>query len=294
MLRILTPRVPPSNFQLSIGGVSHFQSSTLQMDDFSSVQEGQPFPVKAQTHRHLRSLTIRTGQSRSAELATSLAAAVEEHSQKLAEHTAQLLSQQRQRETEALSSGQAEDDDDDDDDLAESFTSTLTLDSTRNLPSLQFRGGQLPYIDSAAHTSSISHPSTGVILRTCKFSAAASKCGLNRDVPGALGDDDDEAIIEEWEALRDLICGSGSSVAVEDYRRRYRDRKRRENSGRQHSDQGVRGDEDDDDAQRESDEDEGEIVPGMALRRLWVEWCQRVESGELEVTKGEFEGRAKT
>lgn len=270
MLRILTPRVAPSHLQLSIGGVSQFQDSE-SLAAASSPAAEQPFPVKAQTHQHLLSVTIRTGQTRSAELAASLKAAVEEHSQKLAAHTAQLLVEEKSEE----------DDQGEQEDLAETFSSALTLDSTRNLPSLQSRAGQLPYIDSAAHTSSILHPSTGIVLETGTF-AAWPFSSKQDDVDDDSDDDgDEEVIIDEWEYLRDLICGSGSDVALEDYKRRSKERKKK-----LRNDMGQSSPDADEDEEQDQDH---RVVPGMALRRLWIEWCQKVENGQLEVTKSEFQ-----
>ncbi|CAO1615606.1 unnamed protein product [Sympodiomycopsis kandeliae] len=260
LLRILTPRVAPSRLQLSIGGMSRFSDTA---SDFNL----EPIPVKTQPnqHRHLKSITIRTGQTRSAELAASLKISVLEHSEKLALHTvAQQQKQQQENNNKDNGTQESTDDIEALEDLAESFSSSMTLDSTRNLPSLQARG-TLPYIDSLAHTSSILHPTTGISLQTCTFS----------------GDEEDESIIDEWEYMRDLICGSGSITALEEHKRRQRERKRKplgsDLSGQSSTVDTV-----------EEQGDVQEILPGMALRRLWVEWCQRVESGALEVGHDEF------
>lgn len=264
LLRILTPRVAPSRLQLSIGGMSRFSDTA---SDFNL----EPIPVKLQPdqHRHLKTITIRTGQTRSAELAASLKISVLEHSEKLALHTvAQQQKQHQQPENSSANDNKGPDEDKDVlEDLAETFSSSMTLDSTRNLPSLQSRG-TLPYIDSSAHTSSILHPTTGILLQTCTF--------VNDPT------EEDEGIIDEWEYMRDLICGSGSITALEEHKRRQRERKRKllTNDSAGQDSATVKT--------VEEQGDEHEILPGMALRRLWVEWCQRVESGDLEVDQDEF------
>lgn len=97
------------------------------------------------------------------------------------------------------------------------------------------------------------------------------------------GDDDDgeegtASLIDEWEALRDIICpgGGGASLSFridEASRAANRARGKRDGSAAEE----AAGD-DDDDAPTPA-----VIEPGMALRRLWVEWCRRVEDGSLEV-----------
>jgi hypothetical protein len=95
----------------------------------------------------------------------------------------------------------------------------------------------------------------------------------------------DESIIDEWECLRDLICGSGSIAAIEDMRRRRRERLRKADLLEQESEahdavgQGIG----EDGEREEEDEEEEEIQPGLALRRLWIDWCIDASSGALEV-----------
>ncbi|PWN22751.1 hypothetical protein BCV69DRAFT_280358 [Microstroma glucosiphilum] len=202
-------------------------------------------PVKPHYHRHLRTVTIATERGHGAELGSKLKHAVDE----------------QERRLKAYESGATQD-------LTEVF-SALSLTSDRSAlsgsRSTAFNTGtSTPYIDSSAHTSSIVHPSTGVELQTKPLR--------------------DESIIDEWECLRDLICGSGSIAAIEDMRRRRRERLRKAGLLEQESesrdgevqDAGEGGD-------QEGEDEEEEIQPGLALRRLWIDWCVDASTGALEV-----------
>lgn len=203
-------------------------------------------PVKPHCHRHLRTVTIATERGRGAELGSKLKHAVEE----------------QERRLRAYECGASQD-------LTEVF-SALSLTTERNAVSSSrstafSTGTSTPYIDSSAHTSSIIHPSTGVELQTKPLR--------------------DESIIDEWECLRDLICGSGSIAAIEDMRRRRRERLRKAGLLEQESEaRDIDGQELGEGGEREEeDEEEEEIQPGLALRRLWIDWCVEASSGALEV-----------
>lgn len=125
--------------------------------------------------------------------------------------------------------------------------------------------GPRPYVDSSAHTTCVEHPSTGILLKTERFAAQ------------------DEGIIDEWEELRDLICGNGA-VGLEEARKAAR-RSTKEtaikaeasgNGGKATASESL---EVEDDTNRNCEF----LDPGRALRRLWVEWCMRVERDLLEV-----------
>lgn len=195
-------------------------------------------PIKPPAPRPLRSVTIRSGQTRCAQLATAIKLALQDPS---------LNAHHRHATT---------------DELASSLSASLA--------SLSLRGGgqqtPAPYVDSSAHTTAIEHPGTGVQMCTARIED---------------GDDDDgeegtASLIDEWEALRDIICpgGGGASLSFridEASRAANRARGKRDGSAAEEGD-------DDDDAPTPT-----VIEPGMALRRLWVEWCRRVEDGSLEV-----------
>lgn len=195
-------------------------------------------PIKPFQPRHLKTVEIRTGQTRAAELATYLARQVEVTAARLKEHSHWSP-----------------------EDLAGSFSS-MTFEATNSrFPS----SSAVPiYIDSSAHTSTLTHPGTGVEMKTRPLV--------------------DEDVIDEWECLRDLICGTGQRAVFEEtVKRRRREReKEKEKSGTKGS---IEDEEqgDDDDEPQEEETAEQELDPGMALRRLWIEWCQNVESGALEV-----------
>lgn len=123
-----------------------------------------------------------------------------------------------------------------------------------------------PYVDSAAHTTCVEHEATGVLLRTECFSAG------------------DETITDEWESLRDLICGSGGAGLEEARRvaRRLAKGLPASNTSTVTAKQSVPPDAGEENAST-SDEEQTILEPGRALHRLWVEWCTRVESGSLEV-----------
>ncbi|PWN27514.1 hypothetical protein BDZ90DRAFT_232484 [Jaminaea rosea] len=226
-------------------------STTLQAAVEAGGEEGEqrgegsssPLPVKPHAPRHLRSVTIRSGQTRCAQLATALKLAIADPALQHHQHHAST------------------------DELASSLSSSLAS------LSLGGRGGvSAPYVDSSAHTTRIEHPGTGVEMCTARIEGDAV-AGQDDDDGGGAG------LIDEWEALRDIICpgGGGASLSfrIDEANRGTARRKREKLQGPATSDE---------------DEDEGRsesvIDPGMALRRLWVEWCTRVEDGSLEVELG--------
>ncbi|CAO1634153.1 unnamed protein product [Jaminaea pallidilutea] len=263
LLRIVAPPpIRPSHLHLAVSG------DVAEAENDSHPQS--MLPVKPQPPRNLRSVTIRTGQGRSAELGTHLRIAVEEQTAHFHQHGAGFGTT-----TNASAAGGGEGGEDDHDDQLSAFAA-LSISAAE--PSIKRK----PYIDSSAHTTRVEHPLTGVVLQTKKFAKP------------------DEVIVDEWEALRDLICGSGD-VGLEEARRaslrhskteeaKAKTRAATKDSTRDSNVQQRRGQEPvvDETEQEGSEAHEGEeeLQPGRALQRLWAEWCRRVEDGSLEVPLG--------
>ncbi|CAO1622232.1 unnamed protein product [Parajaminaea phylloscopi] len=123
-----------------------------------------------------------------------------------------------------------------------------------------------PYVDSSAHTTCVEHLGTGVLLKTERFPAS------------------NQGIVDEWEELRDLICGSGG-LGLEEARQAAR-RNAKASASRERSlkeEHESKAPVSRSEHAEENDAQEQPLEPGRALRRLWIEWCSRVEDGSLEV-----------